>query len=125
MFDQQCLTLRKKCQFRRFSGPYFSAFGVNMEICRVNLRNQFEYGPEKLRIGTFSTQYKSCLFDVSHNENSVGRRFFYLRYGVVFFNKILKMLLSTCETENSRLVKIDEKEGHLVRTQIKQPVKQL
>ena len=40
----------KSVQIRIFSGPYFSAFGLNREIYYVNLSIQFKYrkyGPEK------------------------------------------------------------------------------
>ena len=44
----QCI---KSPGIRSFSGPYFPAFGLNMEIYSVNLRispNAGKYGPEKL-----------------------------------------------------------------------------
>ena len=31
-------TLREKCPYSEFSGPYFPAFGLNTEIYKVNLR---------------------------------------------------------------------------------------
>ena len=48
----------KSVRIRSFSGPYTPAFGVNMEIYRVNIRIQSKlgkYGPENLRIPTLFT----------------------------------------------------------------------
>ena len=44
----------KSIHIWRFSGPYFTAFGLNME--RFS-RNAGKYGPEKLRIRTLFTQW--------------------------------------------------------------------
>ena len=58
----------KSVRIRRFSGPYFPAFGLNME--RYGIRTKYslkvspnagKYGPEKLRTRTLFTQCESLL----------------------------------------------------------------
>ena len=51
-----------------FSGPYFSAFGLNTERYKVSFRIQSEcgkYGPEKLRIRPLFTQKIANVLGVS------------------------------------------------------------
>ena len=48
-------SLRENVRFWSFSGPYFPAFGLNMERCSVSLRVQSEC-VKKLRIRTLFTQ---------------------------------------------------------------------
>ena len=40
------ISLRKKCSFRSFPGPYFPAFGLNTKRYEVSLRIQSECGKE-------------------------------------------------------------------------------
>ena len=58
----------KSVRIRRFSGPYFLAFGLNTENYEASFvfsPNEGKYGPENLRIRTFFTQwiyfYVKCL----------------------------------------------------------------
>ena len=54
-------SLRKKCPNTYFSGPYFPAFGLNTEICKVNLRIQSKYG----KIRTRKTPYFDTFYAVN------------------------------------------------------------
>ena len=62
---QGYLALHEKFPYSEFSGPYFSAFGLNTERWRdiqyvsVVSPNAGKYGPGKLRIRTLFTQCRN------------------------------------------------------------------
>ena len=94
LYNLECLlywSLRKKCPYLEFSGPYFPAFGLNTERYRVSWENKdqtnSEYGhflrsgcPLQWQIGSFQFK-KADLFFLKVGEDSTkqGSRYWIIQ----------------------------------------------
>ena len=68
-----------------FSGPYFPAFGLNTEICRVSLRMWSKY--EKIRI-----RKKSVFGHFSRSDNFSHFAYFLIALGDILFHQLFVLI---------------------------------
>ena len=66
-----------------FSGPYFPAFGLNADICRVSLRMWSKY--EKIRI-----RKKSVFGHFSRSDNFSHFAYFLIALGDILFHQLFR-----------------------------------
>ena len=78
-----CLTLREKCLYLEFFGPYFPPFGRHTERYSVSLRIQSEYGKirtRKLRIWTLFAQCETSLLNDFQKKKTGKKRITWLYF---------------------------------------------